>query len=99
MPYLPHCRHDVRQSAEHVFECLRCGTMFPGVNRNNPNLGRIIDSLNRGNDFPPAYLDSHTGHSVNSINPEDIDEIKYKLNELDKTLLIFSEILKDALQS
>ena len=106
MPFsLRRCPHDVRQSAEHIFECLRCGTMFVSVNRNNPNLGRIIDSLNRTHSFPDTYLDPHTGHTVNSMNvdlgpiPEDIHIIKDKMDDMEKTLLIFSEILKDALQS
>ena len=100
---LPHCRHEVRQIAEHVFQCIHCGTVFPGIHKNDPNLGRILDSLIRNHSFSDMYVGSHGGHSINSVDlgsiPEDLNVIKSTMKELEKTLFIFSEILKDALQT
>ncbi len=107
MPLLPLCRHDVRQTAEHAFECLKCGTMFLGVDRRDPNLGHMIDRINRGYGLADIYLDPHSGKTIDrefihvdlGSMPEDVTLLKAKMDELEKTLSLFADILKHAVQS
>ena len=107
MSALPHCRHDVRQIAAHMFECTRCGTMFLGVDRRDPNLGRAMDRINGGHSFANVYLDPRSGKTIDrefihvdlGSMPEDIILLKAKMDELEKTLSLFADILKHAVQS
>ena len=107
MSVLPHCRHDVRQTAEHMFECLRCGTIFLGIDRRDPNLGRTIDSINRGHGLADTYLGSSDGKTIDrefihvdlGSMPEDVTLLKAKMDELERTLSLFADILKHALQT
>ena len=107
MPSLPHCKHDVRQIAADMFECIRCGTIFLGIDRRNPNLGRMIDSMNRGHGLADTYLGPSGGKTIDrefihvdlGSMPEDVTLLKAKMDELEKTLSLFADILKHAVQS
>ena len=104
MPFpLRPCRHELRQIQENAFECHYCRIIFFGVERSHPNISRIMDSCQRNHidevgrhlssmDIPVTHVD------LGSM-PQDVTIMKSKIEDLDKTLLIFSEILKDALQS
>ncbi len=104
MPFPPRpCLHEIRQLQEHAFECHHCGMVFFGVERSHPDIHRIMDSCQR-------KKMNEVGRHLSSMNipvthvdlgsmPQDVTIMKSKIDDLDKTLLIFSEILKDALQS
>ena len=104
MPSSPHlCRHETRQIRETAFECYHCGMIFFGVERSHPDINRIMeDCCNRKMGEVGRHLSSMNipvTHVDLGSMPQDVTTIKSSIEELDKTLLIFSEILKDALQS
>ena len=107
MPSLPHCKHDVRQIAKHGFECLHCGTIFLGMDRRDPKLGYMIDRINGGHSFADIYLDPHSRKTIDrefihvdlGSMPEDVTLLKAKMDELERTLSLFADILKHAVQS
>ena len=107
MPSLPDCRHDVRQTAKHLFECLHCGTIFLGMDRRDPKLGYMIDRINGGHSFANAYLNPTPAYTSQNPNipldfqavPEDIAAIKAKMDDLEQALSLFAGILKDAIQT
>jgi len=107
MPSLPLCKHDVRQIAAHMFECLRCGTIFLGMDRRDPKLGYMIDRIYRGHSFADICLDPHGGKTIDrefihvdlGSMPEDVTLLKAKMDELEETLSLFADILKHAVQT
>ena len=107
MPRLPDCRHDVKQMANHGFECFNCGTVFLGIDRRDPNLGRIMDNMHKGYSLADIYLDPRSGKTIDrefihvdlGSMPEDVTLLKAKMDELERTLSLFADILKHAVQS
>lgn len=106
MPYLPRCRHDARQIANHVFECTRCGTMFVGIDQRDPNLSHILSALN-GRD-PISNPSSYNNDRIQCTNavhidlgtiPQDILDTKNQLKEMEKALSLFAEVLKNVVQA
>ena len=39
------CSHEPKQTGQHLFECSYCGMVFPGIDRSNPDFGRIVDTI------------------------------------------------------
>ena len=80
-----------------VGECRRCGRTTHYMNFIQ-ELSRALQRF-EGRELPPGA--SHTHVDLGTI-PEDVSNIKHrldKLDELEKTLSLFADILKHALQS
>ena len=103
MPMSSGCCHETRQIRNNAFECRYCGMVFVGVNRRSPDFDRIMDAVQRRET-------NEVGRHLSSMNipvthvdlgsmPQDVISIKSQMEQMEKALSLFSEVLKDALQT
>jgi len=59
---MPGCAHETRQVGSDLFECIHCGMIFPGIDRNIPGARNMIDILLRGGDLRD-YLHRSSNYS------------------------------------
>lgn len=98
------CHHQVHQVHMDMFECMDCGMIFYGADKADHVTRHIMEGIvrNRGRIDPNGYIRAMEQelHHPNTINvdlgsiPQEISAIRVKMDELEKTLSIFSEILK-----
>ena len=101
------CQHQaIRQIAYDEFECGDCRMLFLGMDGRHPNARVIIDAIRTIGGSPPSGMPQapYTSPTPNipldfQAVPEDLAVIKTKMDDLEKTLSVFVEILKNALQS
>lgn len=95
-----------------AFECRDCGMIFFGIEKSHPQFSKAIHYMrNRrtpGAIDPSTYIHAQTAPYASPNQhipldfqaiPEDLTDIKARMKELEKTLSVFVEILKSALQT
>ncbi len=109
------CHHPgVHQVAYNAFECHDCRMVFFGVDRRDHRFQALIDSMHISGSqkidpnillSPSPYPTQTQTREIPVVHvdlgsvPEDVTLLKAKMDELERTLSLFADILKHAVQS